>query len=116
MEKTIENGTQVSETKEIVALGEGAKLADVIAKVNELVSKANAKRDRGPASKREMTEADAREVIFGSLKDLAHGKAAEKLGLSYGQVYSARWGYTYKKVFQEFKKANPNREFAGPTK
>ena len=89
------------EAKEISKLAEGAKLGDVIAKVNELVAKANAKRDRGPESKREMTEADARRVIGGDLKDLPHGKAAEKLELSYGQVYSARLGFTFKSVSKE---------------
>ena len=113
---TTDAGTKVSEVKEVVALGDGASLKDVIAKVNELVAKANAKRDRGPTSKKEMTEADAHEVISGSLKDVPHGKAAEKLGLSYGQVYSARGGFTFKKVFAEWKKANPKREMAGPAK
>ncbi len=43
-----------------------------------------------------MTEADAKRVISGDLKDMKHGKAAEALGLSYGQVYSARKGFTFK--------------------
>ena len=114
--ETIENGTKISEVKEILALSGEATLADVIAKVNELVQRTNSKRDRGPTSKKEMTEEDARNVIFGECKDLAHGAAAEKLGLSYGQVYSARGGFTFKKVYTEWKKANPKREMAGPTK
>lgn len=101
-------------TTEIATLPDGASLKDVIAKVNELVTKANSKRDRGPTSKREMTEDDARRVMLGDLKDTAHGKAAETLGLSYGQVYSARGGFTFKKVYAEWKKAHPGRTIAGP--
>ena len=59
---------------------------------------ATPKRDRGPKSTREMTEDDARRIILGDLKDLSHKKAAQKLGLSYGQIYSARGGYTFKKI------------------
>jgi hypothetical protein len=51
---------------------------------------------KGPKSTREMTRKDAEMVIHGELKKLSHKAAAEKLGLSYGQVYSARSGYTFK--------------------
>lgn len=53
---------------------------------------------KGPASQREMTIDDAERVINGDLKDIPHKKAAETLGLSYGQVYSARGGYTFKSI------------------
>lgn len=55
-------------------------------------------RDRGPASTREMTDEDAYRVMFGDLKDSKTKAAAEALGLSYAQVYSARGGYTFKHV------------------
>jgi hypothetical protein len=58
-------------------------------------------RDRGPSSDRPMTEEDARRVLMGDLKDESHKAAAEKLGLSYGQVYSCRGGYTFKAVYKE---------------
>jgi hypothetical protein len=80
-----------------------AKLADVIARVNalaELVANPP-KRDRGPASSREMTDDDARRVVHGDLKDAKHKAAAEALGLSYGQVYSARIGATFKAISRE---------------
>jgi hypothetical protein len=86
---------------EISGLADGAKLADVVAKVNELVALASVKRDRGPSSKREMTDEDARRVIAGDLKALSHGKAAEAAGLSYGQVYSARLQFTFKAISKE---------------
>jgi hypothetical protein len=68
-------------------------------------------RDRGPKSDREMTEEDARKVMLGEFKDLTHKAAAEKLGLSYGQIYSARGGYTFKKVYKEMEdlKKSPAR-------
>jgi hypothetical protein len=53
---------------------------------------------KGPASQREMTLEDAERIINGDLKETSHKKAAEILGLSYGQVYSARGGYTFKTV------------------
>lgn len=55
-------------------------------------------RNRGPKSERPMTEDDAQKVKFGDLKGLTHKKAAAKLGLSYGQIYSARNGYTFNHV------------------
>lgn len=52
-------------------------------------------------STRTMNEDDARRVILGDLKDKSHKKAAEELGLSYGQIYSARGGYTFKGINKE---------------
>lgn len=73
------------------------------ARVEELEQKlANVKvRDRGPASTRTMTEDDARAIMLGDAKELSHKEAAAKLGLSYGQVYSARNGFTFKTVYKE---------------
>lgn len=58
-------------------------------------------RDRGPLSTRDMTEADARRVMVGDMRFESHRTCAEKLGLSYGQIYSARGGYTFKGVYKE---------------
>lgn len=55
-------------------------------------------RDRGPTSTRTMTEDDAHMVCFGDRRDDSHKVAAEALGLSYAQVYSARNEYTFKQV------------------
>ena len=54
-----------------------------------------------PVSTRDMTIDDARRLMLGDLVKLSHRDAAEKLGLSYGQVYSARGGYTFKTVMDE---------------
>lgn len=90
-----------TEVAEVTKLAETAKLSEVIAAVNGLIEKANAKRDRGPDSQRDMTDDDARRVIGGDLKAMSHRKAAEALGLSYGQVYSARLQFTYKPISKE---------------
>jgi hypothetical protein len=56
-------------------------------------------RQRGPKTERPMTDADAFRVKFGDLKPpVTHKDAAAQLGLSYGQVFSARGGYTFKHV------------------
>lgn len=62
------------------------------------------RKKRGTASTREMTDEDARRVLSGDLRDVNHKNAAEKLGLSYGQVYSARLQYTFKHIHKELSK------------
>lgn len=85
------------------------KINEILAVVNELkTSKPQASRDRGPKSEREMTEDDARKILLGELKDKKHMEAAKELGLSYAQVYSARNGYTFKTVYQDWLKASKN--------
>lgn len=85
-----------------------AKLKDVIAAVNalnrkiELLGNNSVKaRNRGPKSERVMTDEDAQRIIYGDLMDESHKNAAEILGLSYGQIYSARQGFTFKSVRKE---------------
>ena len=70
-------------------------IKSLISRVEKLETK------KGPASSREMTLEDAERIINGDLKDSSHKVAAEKLGLSYGQVYSARGGYTFKSIVKE---------------
>lgn len=76
---------------------------DLVPMINTLIDTVNVlidrpSRDRGPKSERDMIREDAWRVRFGDLKDASHKDAAKKLGLSYGQVYSARGGYTLKDV------------------
>ena len=79
-----------------------SRIADLETRVVVLEEQLAAKR---PAAKSEnsMTEEHAFRVKFGDLKDLKHGKAAEALGLSYGQVFSCRGGYTFKTVAKDWK-------------
>lgn len=105
MENT--NTTLSTEVSAIITmLDDKALLKDVIAKVNELILKINEPkaekvRDRGPESERDMTEDDARRISLGDLKDKSHKDAAKELGLSYGQIYSARKGFTFKAIYKE---------------
>lgn len=56
-----------------------------------------------PTSGREMTDDDARRILFGDLKDKKHKEVQTELGLSYGQVYSCRLGFTFKPIHKEMK-------------
>ena len=100
----------MTEQSKIEALAEVSKLKDVIAKLNEIIEVLNTKpqgtRDRGPESTRVMTEDDARRVLLGDLAAKNHHEAAKELGLSYGQVYSSRKGFTFKGVYKEWRDAN----------
>lgn len=76
-----------------------AKIIELEATIKTLTEKVdNLTAKKGPSSTREMTLEDAERVINGDLKGVSHKKAAEELGLSYGQIYSARGGYTFKNV------------------
>lgn len=79
--------------------------AEIAAKLNEVIEALNSSgtRDRGPKSERTMTDEDARRVICGDLAEVSHKSAAEQLELSYGQVYSARKGFTFKPIHKELR-------------
>jgi hypothetical protein len=87
----------------IEMLKEGAKLNDVVVKMNELIAAVNKANDRrGPKSEREMTDQDARDILpTGVHAKLSHKDAAAKLGLSYAQVYSCRKEFTFKHIHKE---------------
>jgi len=76
------------------------KLNEVIRHINTLEQRPT--RDNGPKSQRKLDEDLARDILFGEDKDLTVKEACQKYGLSYGQVYSVREGYTFKKVQIEF--------------
>lgn len=62
------------------------------------------------SSGKEMTDDDARRILTGDLSTVKHKEAAEKLGLTYGQVYSCRGEFTFKHIHKEMRdsgKANP---------
>jgi hypothetical protein len=52
-------------------------------------------------SDKEMSDDDARNVLNGELRSMKHKDAAQKLGLSYGQVYSCRGQFTFKHIHKE---------------
>lgn len=107
MQDTIVNESVTEIASELLKLDDSAKLKDVILKLNEVIDIINNKRptrNRGPESTREMTKDDAERIMLGDLKDKSHKECAATLGLSYGQVYSARGGYTFKEVYKQASK------------
>lgn len=101
----MDNLNDVLITKETIeTLNVESKLSvkDLALKLNEVIDKINDVkiRDRGPKSVRKMTEEDAIRVVEGDMKEVPHKEAAEQLGLSYGQIYSARFGFTFKEVYR----------------
>ena len=79
-------------------------LAELTAKVLELetqIAELKSPKPANNASQREMTDDDAKRILNGDLKDSKHKEAAEKLNLSYGQIYSCRLGYTFKAIHKE---------------
>ena len=106
----LENIAETVKSDTIELLGEKSKNVDIIAKINEMIEKLNAMnvkpvktKDRGPDSTREMTADDATRIMTGDLKDFNHKDAALELGLSYGQIYSARKGFTFKEIYKASK-------------
>ena len=77
------------------------KHADRIETMEKLVLARNA----SAATKRNMTDQDALQVLTGDVKDLSHKDAAEKTGLTYAQVYSCRLGFTFKHVHKALRDA-----------
>lgn len=78
-------------------------LVDARLKIIEekLATKIHEGNGRGPLSTRNMTEADASRIMTGDLKSTSIKECAKTLGLSYGQIYSARGGYTFKTQYAE---------------
>ena len=66
-----------------------------VTELETLLTKANEK------SQKEMTDEHARNILNGECKDLKHNEAAQKLGLSYGQIYSCRGEYTFRHIHKE---------------
>lgn len=79
------------------------KINEIITVMNSAKSSNTVTRDRGPKSEKVMTESDARLILLGEMKNVSHMECAEKLHLSYGQIYSARKGFTFKTVYKEYR-------------
>lgn len=85
-------------------------IAELRTKLDDLTAKVEGRNKSAPV-KRNMVDADAREVLVGKFKDLAHKEAAEAIGLTYAQVYSCRLEFTFKHVHKELRDAG---EFVNP--
>ena len=84
-----------------------ARLAVIEDKLAVKVKEGNG---RGPMSTRGMTEADAIRIMTGDLKGKTIKECAKELGLSYGQIYSARNGYTFKTQYAARKAAETTKK------
>lgn len=69
-------------------------------RVNELTA------PKQTSTGKEMTDDDARRILTGDHAATKHKQAAEALGLSYGQIYSCRLGFTFKHIHKEMRDAN----------
>jgi hypothetical protein len=83
----------------------GARLEEFGARLDALRAEFDAwgEGNKSSPDKRPMTNADARRVMTGDAKDLDHKTAAEKVGLTYAQVYSCRLEFTFKGVHKELR-------------
>ena len=81
-----------------------------IARIGDIVEA----RNKSAPTKRNMTDDDARRVLNGDSKDLAHKEAAAKLGLTYAQVYSCRGEFTFKHVLKELRDSGWVNPFKKP--
>jgi hypothetical protein len=89
---------QVSKIEELMQ-----QVAELQARIEKLEAASVAKSNK---SDREMTDDDARRILSGDLATMKHKEVAEKLGLSYGQVYSCRLEFTFKHIHKEMRDAN----------
>ena len=79
------------------------RLGAVVALEDDLRAKVEGRNKSAPV-KRNMTDDDAMRVLKGDLSSVGHKEAAEKVGLTYAQVYSCRLGFTFKHVIKELEK------------
>lgn len=78
------------------------RLADYSARIAKLETLVLA-RNASAATKRNMTDEDALRVLTGDLREASHKDAAEKIGLTYAQVYSCRLEFTFKHVHKDLR-------------
>jgi len=88
------------------------RLAAAELRIVQLEESTTKREARGPKSESTMTPEHAFRVKFGDLKDTKHGEAAKTLGLSYGQIFSCRGGYTFKTVNKDWKATEAKVEVA----
>jgi hypothetical protein len=94
--------TKVANIEELAKKAPKVTIKDLVKEIELLTERVKKLEEkRGPKSTREMDESDARRILIGDLVDFSHKDAAAELGLSYGQIYSCRGGYTFKKLHDE---------------
>jgi hypothetical protein len=107
-----ESNEKVTSMIELLDTDKKLTVKDLASKMNEIIEFVNSRQInsgssgdtvRDIKSDRSMIDEDARSVLLGDLKDASTKEAALELGLSYGQIYSCRKGFTFKKVYKEFR-------------
>lgn len=101
----VEVNTEVSTDAVVPNKYDTKFISQLVSYVRELEERITALESKNQTSceKREMTVADAERVIFGDMISLSHKEAEVALGLTYGQIYSARLGHTFKQVHKAAK-------------
>lgn len=94
MSESIVEAVRTMTNKEIVST-----IVDLVARVTALEAQIQAQSSKPTVT--EMTDDHARRVLNGNLSDKKHKEAAELLGLTYGQIYSCRLGFTFKAIHKE---------------
>lgn len=84
-----------------------ARLTAIETKLGTKIATGNG---RGPISTRSMSVDDAVKITTGDLKSASIKECAKELGLSYGQIYSARNGYTFKAQYAAMKALVPAKK------
>lgn len=100
-----------TQTQQFVTVEMFQELLDKFVKLETEVQELKAPKSTTP--QREMSDDDAKRILTGDLKDTKHNKAAEILGLSYGQIYSCRGEYTFRHIHKELRN---NPEYKNPWK
>src|SRR5689334_11769674 len=77
------------------------QLVTQVAELNKRVEMLESQQSVPNKSQKEMTDTHALQILTGEYKDLNHNKAAQILGLSYGQVYSCRLQYTFRHIHKD---------------
>ena len=83
-----------------------------IAQLEARIAQLEAIVNKPAAQSVEMTDEMAKRILNGDLASLKHKEAAEKLGLTYGQIYSCRLEFTFKQVHKELKAAGWKNSWA----
>ena len=83
---------------ETTAKTETVTFEQLVARVEQLENSYLNQKRGGPKSETSMNDELAYKIKFGPDSKLSHKDTAIKYGLSYGQVYSCRCGYTYTHV------------------
>lgn len=76
---------------------------EVIAKLEERIKTLESLNIPKVNISKEMTDIDAVNCLYGDNMNLKHKECAQKMNLSYGQIYSCRLEFTFKHIHKDMK-------------